>query len=124
MLYTAAQNGKYEKGEIVMERSAFGERLLALLHEQHLNQKQLSQKVGITEAAMSHYIKGDRVPRSTTLAKIAAELGTSSDYLMGGASIPSTEGFSEARRLIARSVKQMTLSEKKELINILLSDEE
>ncbi len=107
-----------------MERSALGERLLTLLHEQHLNQKQLAQKVGITEAAMSHYIKGDRVPRSTILAKIAAELGTTSDYLMKGTSTQSTEGFPEARRLIARSLKQMTLPEKKELINILLSDEE
>ena len=108
----------------MMERSSFGERLLALLHEQHLNQKQLAHKAGITEAAMSHYIKGDRVPRSTILAKIAAELGTTSDYLMEGKSTQSTEGFPEARRLIARSVKQMTLTEKKELINILLSDEE
>lgn len=108
----------------MMERSTFGERLLALLHEQHLNQKQLAQKVGVTEAAMSHYIKGDRVPRSTILAKIAAELGTTSDYLMKGTPTQSAEGFPEVRGLIARSVKQMTLAEKKELINILLSDEE
>lgn len=107
-----------------MERSALSERLLTLLREQHLNQKQLAQKVGVTEAAMSHYIKGDRVPRSTVLAKMAAELGTTSDYLMEGTSTHSTEGFPEARRLIARSLKQMTLAEKKELINILLSDEE
>ena len=106
-----------------MERSALSDRLLALLHEQHLNQKQLAQKIGVTEAAMSHYIKGDRVPRSTVLAKIATELGTTSDYLMGGTPMQSTDGFPEARRLIARSVKQMTLAEKKELINILLSDE-
>ena len=107
-----------------MERSALGDRLLALLHEQHLNQKQLAQNVGVTEAALSHYIKGDRVPRSTILAKIAAELGTTSDYLMEGTPTQSADGFPEARRLIARSVKQMTLAEKKELINILLGDEE
>ena len=107
-----------------MERSALGERLLALLHEQHLNQKLLAQKVGVTEAALSHYIKGDRVPRSTILSRIATELGTTSDYLMAGTPTQVTDGFPEARRLIARSVKQMTLAEKKELINILLGDKE
>ena len=107
-----------------MERSALGDRLLALLHKQHLNQKQLAQNVGVTEAAISHYIKGDRVPRSTVLAKIANELGTTSDFLMVGTPMQSTDGFPEARRLIARSVRQMTLAEKKELINILLGDEE
>ena len=107
-----------------MERSALGDRLLALLHDQHLNQKQLAQKVGVTEAALSHYIKGDRVPRSTILARIAAELGTTSDYLMTGTPAQVADGFPEARRLIARSVRQMTMAEKKELINILLGDEE
>lgn len=107
-----------------MERSTMGERILALLHEQHLNQKQMAQRVGVTEAALSHYIKGDRVPRSIILSRIAAELGTTSEYLMEGTLAKTADGFPEARRLIARSVKQMTLAEKKELINILLGDEE
>ena len=107
-----------------MERSTLGERLIALLRGQHMTQKQLAQRAGVTEAAMSHYIKGDRVPRSTVLARIAAELGTTSDYLMEGALTQSNESFPEVRRLIARSVRQMTMAEKKELINILLSGEE
>lgn len=106
-----------------MEGKTMGERLLALLREQHLNQKQFAKKVGVTEAALSHYIKGDRIPRSTILARIANELGTTSDYLMLGTQTQSKVDFSEARRLIARSAKQMTMAEKKELINILLGDE-
>ena len=106
-----------------MEGKTMGERLLALLREQHLNQKQFAEKVGVTEAALSHYIKGDRIPRSTILARIANELGTTSDYLLLGTQTQSKVDFSEARRLIARSAKQMTMAEKKELINILLGDE-
>ena len=106
-----------------MEGKTMGERLLALLREQHLNQKQFAEKVGVTEAALSHYIKGDRIPRSTILARIANELGTTSDYLMLGTQTQSKVDFSEARRLIARRAKQMTMAEKKELINILLGDE-
>ena len=52
------------------------------------------------------------------------ELGTTSDHLMAGTPTQTTEGFPEARRLIARSARQMTAAEQKELINILLSDEE
>ena len=109
-----------------MERSPFGERLLDIMRELHLNQKQLAHSVGITEAALSHYIKGDRIPRSTVLAKIASTLGTSSDYLLGGiqAHDTDTDSFQQVRRLIARNAKQMTMSEKKELINILLADYE
>ena len=106
-----------------MEGKTMGERLLAILREKHLNQKQFAEKVGVTEAALSHYIKGDRIPRSTILARIANELGTTSDYLMLGTQTQSKVDFSEARRLIARSAKQMTMAEKKELINILLGDE-
>jgi transcriptional regulator with XRE-family HTH domain len=107
-----------------MDQNTFGARLLALLQEQRLTQKQLSLKVGITEAAMSHYIKGDRIPRSSVLAGIAAALGTTSDYLMEGNPDQSISDFARVRRLIARNTKQMSMAEKKELIDLLLSDEQ
>ena len=63
--------------------SVFSNRLVALMNRRGLSQKELSIKVGVTEAAMSYYVKGSRTPRGEILARIAKELGTSADYLLG-----------------------------------------
>ena len=106
-----------------MEGSNLSERLEHLLKEQHMNQKQFAEKAGITEAALSYYIRGTRVPRSTVLAKMASLLGTTTDYLLGGEEgIPSDE-ISQVRRLIARNATQMTMDQKRELIALLLGSD-
>ena len=64
--------------------STMGERIKELIEKKGLNQKVLAETVGCTEAAISHYIKGDRVPRSSVLTKIAIALDTTSDYLTEG----------------------------------------
>ena len=106
-----------------MESKSFGVRLAELLQQKRLTQKELAHRVGITEAAVSHYIKGDRTPRSAVLARIANALGTSSDYLMEGIPQSYVEEIGYAKRLIARNVDQMTVAEKREILGILLGDQ-
>ncbi|MBE6093935.1 MAG: helix-turn-helix transcriptional regulator [Schwartzia succinivorans] len=105
------------------ERNAFSLRLEEMLKNRRMAQKELAEKAGITEAAVSHYIKGDRTPRSAVLARIANALGTSSDYLMEGIPQSYVEEIGYAKRLIARNVDQMTVAEKREILNILLGDQ-
>lgn len=101
-----------------------GERIKESLKKKSMNQKQLAENVGCTEAAISHYIKGDRVPRASVLAKIAIVLDTTSDYLAEGIPADVKEELSFAKKLIARNVTQMTKAEKREIINILMGDED
>lgn len=101
-----------------------GKRIKQLLEKKNLNQKQLAEKVGCTEAAISHYIKGDRTPRASVLAKIAITLDTTSDYLTEGIPTDVKEELDFAKKLIARNVTQMTKAEKREIINILMGDED
>ena len=103
--------------------ATFGERLSELLKEKGMQQQALAQKAGVTEAAVSHYVKGDRVPRASVMARIAEALGTTSDYLMNGAEPDSKNEVAHAKRLIARNVKQMTKEEKMEIMSILLGEE-
>ncbi len=103
-----------------MKGNTLGERLGQLLQEQHMNQKQFAEKAGITEAALSYYIKGTRVPRSTVLAKMASLLGTTADYLLGGEEGIVADDIACVRRLIARNANQMTMDQKRELIDLLL----
>lgn len=63
--------------------SIFSVRLSEIMNQQHISQKDLAQKVQVTESAMSYYVKGDRTPRSDVLSRIASALGVTTDYLLG-----------------------------------------
>jgi len=101
-----------------------GKRLKALLEQRQMSQKDLATAAGCTEAAISHYIKGDRVPRASVLTKIAIALDTTSDYLMEGIPTDVTSELDYAKKLIARNVTQMSKSEKRAIINILMGDDD
>ena len=68
---------------MVDDMSVFSERLTALMKQNKINQKQLAQMAGVTESAMSYYVKGERTPRSDVLTRIAKALETTTDYLLG-----------------------------------------
>ena len=101
-----------------------GTRIKQLLEKKGITQKELATKAGCTEAAISHYIKGDRVPRARVLTQIAIALDTTSDYLMEGIPTDVTGELDYAKKLIARNVSQMSKSEKRDIINILMGDDD
>jgi transcriptional regulator with XRE-family HTH domain len=107
-----------------MEKNEFSIRLEELLKARRMTQKELAIKSGVTEAAMSHYVKGDRTPRSAVLSRIATALNTTSDYLMEGVPQDYVNEIGYAKRLIARNVDQMTTAEKREILSILLGGKE
>ncbi len=98
-----------------------GNRISTLLKNQGLQQKELAERIGITEGVMSRYIAGTRDPKPETLANIATALNTTSDYLLG---IENDEfDYPRVRRMIARNASAMTDDEKKELITALFGGE-
>lgn len=101
----------------------FNERLALLLQKKNMTQKDLAVKAGVTEAAISHYIKGDRTPRVSVLTRMAEALDTTSDYLLNGTETGADSEIRYAKRLIARNVHQMTREEKMDIIDILMPKE-
>lgn len=96
-------------------------RIKEMLDEKNITQKQLSEITGITESAISHYIKGDRIPRGANLVKIAKALGTTTDDLLSGdAEMDKNSDLVYAKSLIARNAAQMTREEKMEFIALLM----
>lgn len=96
-------------------------RIKEMLVQKNISQKQLSEITGITESAISHYIKGDRVPRGANLVKIAKALGTTADDLLSGDKEMDKESdLVFAKSLIARNASQMTREEKMEFIALLM----
>lgn len=53
------------------------------LEKKSLTQRELAEKVNVTEATISRYISGTRSPRGEILSRIAAVLGVTTDYLLG-----------------------------------------
>ncbi len=94
-----------------------GNRIALALQEKLMTQKELADKVGVTEAVISRYISGTREPKPDMLANIATALGTTSDYLLD---LNNELKHSDMCRILARNASSMTEDEKKELIEILL----
>lgn len=63
--------------------ASIGERILNLRKELNLNQKELAEKTGITEASLSRYENNLREPKAEIVIKISEVLGCSTDYLLG-----------------------------------------
>lgn len=54
------------------------------LQELHITQKELSVRTNMTEAGISRYISGQRLPRIDILLNIADALNCTIDYLLFG----------------------------------------
>jgi len=83
----------------VNEVSNFPQRLTALLAERSMTQLELAARIGVTRAAMSRYVNGEREPRLVTLARIAEELDVNVDELIS----PKSNSVGTALRIVART---------------------
>ena len=109
-----------------MTQNIIGERIAGLLMEQGKTQRELAKQVGTTEASISRYIKGDRVPKGPILANIAKALHTTTDYLLGNendSNDPELE-YNYTQRAIARNANRWSKKQKLDLVNALFEDEE
>ena len=99
-------------------------RLKERLEAQGMTQKELASKAGITEAAVSHYLKGDRVPRGAILLNVAKALNVSTDYLLNIAAPAnnSEDDIEKSFRLLARNAKLLTMEQKTKFLTLLLQE--
>ncbi|MDR1016378.1 MAG: helix-turn-helix domain-containing protein [Coriobacteriales bacterium] len=95
-----------------------GENIKRMMELHGISQRELANRVGVTEAAMSRYVNDDRQPRAITLSRIAAELGTTTDALLGQKS-PDEAGLDDAIELVARNAAQMSPEQKKRLLQLI-----
>jgi transcriptional regulator with XRE-family HTH domain len=72
--------------ELVINPTAaeIGERIRLYREQNGLSQKQLGEATGIDPSQICRYEKGTEVPGSVTLARLAAFMGRSIDYLYYG----------------------------------------
>lgn len=87
-----------------------------VLKEKHITQRNIAKKIGITESAISHYIKGDRSPSGEVLVLLAKELHTTANHLLDEKDILE---YAALKRILTENKNQLSAKEKKELIKIL-----
>lgn len=97
----------------------FEEKVIELMKQEGLSQKQLAEKINVTEASMSRYLKGERVPRIDVIVKLANVFNVSIEYLQG---IKEVDEYEDIKRIVARNSNKMTEQQKIELARILLKD--
>lgn len=83
------------------------------------NQKQLADRTGLSEAAVSKYLSGYRTPHLEILVVLAKSLGVSTDYLLGVESQSKEENFHLLYEMIARNKAAFSPEEKMKLIALL-----
>ncbi len=95
----------------------FGERLLLVLKEKGITQRELAEKININETALSRYVNGLRKPRMDILVNIARALNVSVEYLTG--KDESEIEFQEVKNVLCRNLYTMSPEQRLELMEIL-----
>lgn len=67
----------HEEGEIML-----GERIKTALFYHDMSQKDLAEKIGVTEATMCRWCKNERSPKANDIIKICRALHISADWLL------------------------------------------
>ncbi len=98
--------------------NTMSERITQLMKTYNISQKQLAKNAGVTEAAISRYLSGEREPKAEILANIATALHTTSDYLLTG---KEQSSFDEIYTLVARGLSDMTEEEKLEIMRLVVN---
>lgn len=66
-----------------VELNRLHRRLKRALTAKNISQRELGRRIGATQASVSHYVNGKRLPGPVALFKICRELDISADWLLG-----------------------------------------
>lgn len=102
--------------------NSLGEKILKLLDEMEMSQKQLADLINTSESNLSRYISGERNISVDTLANIATALHTTTDFLLGISDKVDDFEYKDVERILARKSETMKREEKKKLLDILFGD--
>lgn len=100
-----------------------GETIKEILKKVGKTQVDLCEMTGIKPAAMSKYLSGEKMPRTEILMKIADALDVSLYTLLGKDEERSVYEICRSA-LLARSGNELTEDERKELIKLILGDQD
>ena len=93
------------------------DKVLSLMKEQKISQKQLSQLSGISESSISRYLHADKRPRMDVVVNMAKALHVETEYLLDDED-KATSAYNSIATAIARKGNELTQEEKNRLISV------
>ena len=97
----------------------WNEKVLNLMNERNINQKQLSQLSGINESSISRYLHSGQKPRMDVVVNIAKALQVETEYLLDEGETTES-AYNTISTAIARKGGELTAEEKNQLIALLI----
>lgn len=95
-------------------------RIKELLKNNDMNQKELAEIIGTTEASISRYIRGHRHPKLPIAIKMAKALHTTSEYIMGQETDDQETAYYRVLQCAEQFSSEWTKDQKKALIDAIL----
>ena len=108
---TIILNYLFLKCKSLRSMETIGEKISKLLKDSGFSQKELAMVAGATESAITHYIKGERIPRVDVVANLATALNTTSDYIISGHENQNFP-YSEIKKPLARNAEGLSQDQK------------
>ena len=104
------------------KRTAFGKRLVAAREAAGLNQRELADKLGISQRALSWWEREPVALKPEQLAALAEALGVTADYLLGRDSGKKRgTGPTGKARKIFEAVSQLPRHHQKKIVDVVES---
>ena len=95
------------------------EKVIQLMQQRAINQKQLAQLSGITESSVSRYLHNEKRPRMDIVVNFAKALQVETDYLLDEDD-RTESAYTAIATAIARKGGELTAEEKNRLIALIL----
>ncbi len=57
-------------------------RLQEVIKQSNIKQKEIAEKLGLTQSAIAHYLRGDIMPALDTFANLCAALDVDASYIL------------------------------------------
>lgn len=87
----------------------------------NIKQRDLADRLGMSEVSVSRYVHGQRMPKGNILVEMARVLNTTPEYLTGTEGLDHPDiAFAKARIMIRTYGNQWNYEQQKELINMML----
>ena len=96
------------------------EKVLSLMDERSITQKDLARLSGITESSISRYLRSDQRPRLDIVVNIAKALNVETNYLLDEED-RSISAYNAVSTAVARYGNELTAEEKNRLISLILN---
>ena len=95
------------------------DKVIRLMSERNINQKQLSQISGMTESSVSRYLHSDKRPRMDVVVNFAKALNVETEYLLDEED-KCESAYNAIATAIARKGNELTPEERNRLISLIV----